>query len=217
METLVPEHHLSPLHNHLHGPLSGPAYQKAMEDAQNGLLELQMSREFSTRSGSEELSTSSTDSRSSSLSPLSSPDISQERHFSTIMPSSERMQASKMMEVTRCMFNITYLVVVVNWCYVYLSVQLSMCAEYYVDVGISGGVLEYWMGYFCPVVCVYVCVCWELGQFGTYFWGRRVLFFQKKLLCFCWPLKISHGSRLTVQSHKQTLLGAACAAPKKPN
>jgi hypothetical protein len=78
-----------------------------MEDAQNGLLELQISREFSTRSGSEELSTSSTDSRSSSLSPLSSPDISQERHFSTIMPSSERMQASKLMEVTHyCMHGV---------------------------------------------------------------------------------------------------------------
>ena len=92
METLVTEH-LSPLHNHLHVPLSGTAYKKAMEDAQNGLLELQMSREFSTRSGSE-LSTSS----DSSLSPLSSPD--KERHFSTIMPSSERMQASQLMEVT---------------------------------------------------------------------------------------------------------------------
>lgn len=94
METLVTEH-LSPLHNHLHVPLSGSAYRKAMEDAQNGLLELQISREFSTRSGSE-LSTSS----DSSLSPLSSPDITKERHFSTIMPSSERMQASKLMEVT---------------------------------------------------------------------------------------------------------------------
>lgn len=111
METLVTERHLSPLHNHLHGPLSGTAYKKAMEDAQNGLLELQISREFSTRSGSE-LSTSSTDSRSSSLSPLSSPDISKERHFSTIMPSSERMQASKLMEVTTCMMLVLVLLVV---------------------------------------------------------------------------------------------------------
>lgn len=99
METLVQDP-LSPLHNHLNVPLTGSAYHKAMEDAQNGLFELQMSREFSStvsRSCSD-LSTSSTD--SSSVSSLSSPDITRERHYSTIMPSSERMQASKLMEVT---------------------------------------------------------------------------------------------------------------------
>ena len=112
METLVQEH-ISPIHNHLHAPLTdSAAYQKAMEDAENGLFELQMTREFSSSvSGSRsysDLSTSSTD--SSSLSSLSSPDMMLgERHHSTIMPSSERMQASKMMEVTiarKCMYGL---------------------------------------------------------------------------------------------------------------
>ena len=97
METLVQER-ISPLHNHLHAPLTGSAYQKAMEDAQNGLFELQRSREFSS-TVSRSCSDLSTSSDSSSVSSLSSPDVTRERHTSTIMPNSERMQPSKLMEV----------------------------------------------------------------------------------------------------------------------
>ena len=58
-----------------------------------------------------------------------------------------------------------------------------MCAEYYVDVGISGGVLEYWMGYFCPVVCVCVCVCvLRIGTVWYLFLRAKSFVFPKKIV-----------------------------------